>query len=152
MSAPETVEVWIDDEGWVHLHHPVTFGTTRVANNREVVAGFLGRGWAYTPAPPPYVAEPDALPPVITITATGPLDQARETEVAAAGATATVVFQPFDPTDLTVAQVIDAVTANPDLAAAALTAERAGKNRTSLTSALEALAAGTTTDQEPGNG
>lgn len=150
MTTPE-VEPWIDDDGWVHLHHPATFGTTAVRNVPAVLAGMLGRGWAYTPKPPP---EPDPIAPVvIDVTATAPAVEANATEVFASGEAATVVFHPFDPSALTVAQVIEAVTADPGMAAAALTAERAGKNRTSLIPQLEALAAGaTTTDQEPENG
>ncbi len=85
--------------------------------------------------------------PVIVVQAVGVADGPVEAaEVVTSGVTASVVFHPFDASTLTVAQVVEAVTENPALAAAALRSERGGKNRASLIPQLEALAAGTTTD------
>ncbi len=155
MTTPETdaeLEVaaspWIDDDGWAHLHHPVTFGKTRVANDPTVIASFVGRGWAYSPPPPP--------PPVVVVPApdapaepAAPADKAEETGAAGSDA-ATTGLVPSG----SMAVVLDWVGDDPARAAMALAVENAAAApRTSLIPKLEALAAGSnTTGLEADNG
>lgn len=151
-------------DGWVYLSHPDIAGSTRIPDDPDVLAAQQARGWVIVEAPDPAAVPapvvhtgPPPPPEDEWISMTHPdtegmqrlpnddaaISGAREAgwvttaeaETAAAGSTAA------DVADRTVAEVLDLVDGDPTKAAAALAAERDGKKRSSLISALEAITA-----------
>lgn len=146
------------DAEWLYLAHPETGGSTRIPNDDAALESHTVRGWVLSDPPDttgPGVPDPGGRPVEDAgawvemvhpgsggrqlLPNNGPaLAGAREAGwvTAAEAADAAVETE-----GLTVREVLEAVDGDPVKAAAALAAERAGKNRTSLISALEALAA-----------
>jgi hypothetical protein len=144
-----------DGVEWLYLAHPAFNGSTRIPNDPDVLASHLARGWVGADPPDrgaPVIPDPNAGPvddadawidmvhpesggtqrlPNNTDALTGARDAGW---VTAAEATA------VELEGLTVAEVLEAVGDDPEKAAAALAAERDGKNRSSLIRALEAIA------------
>lgn len=155
----ETPAVTVDPSAeWLYLTHPDTNGSTRIPNDGASLEAHTARGWVLTDPPDtsgPGLPDPAGRPVEdagawveMVHPATGgrqqlpnngpALDGAREAGwVPAAEAAAVAV----ETEGLKVQEVLDAVGDDPLKAAAALSAERDGKNRSTLISALEAIAA-----------
>jgi hypothetical protein len=142
---------------WVYLTHPGFDGSTRVPNDPDVLLAATARGWV--PVDPPDLTVPDVPDPHA-----GPVDDAGEwidmvhpesggtqrlpnNTAALSGARDAGWVTAAEATaaeleGLKVSEVLDAVGEDREKAAAALAAERHGKNRSSLIRALEAIAEG----------
>lgn len=140
---------------WLYLTLPATGGATRIPNDPDVLAAHTARGWVIADPPDetgPSVPDPTAGPVEDTGAwvemvhpASGGTQRLPNNAEALAGAREAGWIRAdeiaaLDTEGLTVAEVLDAVGDDPAKAAAALTAERDGKNRTSLIRALEAIA------------
>lgn len=178
--APD-VSGFVHPDGWIHLAREDIGGSTRIPADYDVLVWHEARGWVVVDPPDPAVIEapvihtgPQPPPtdewvemvhPVTNGSQRIPndpaaIDGARDagwvtaTEAAAEEVEAVAA----EVSDLTVAEVLAAVDGDRTKAEAALSAERDGKNRSSLISALDAIVSApetefhvempTTTEQE----
>lgn len=150
-TVAEPVAVHPDGE-WIDLVHADTGGRTRIPNDATVLDAHTAKGWAIAPAeePPAVVTAPAPLPDEAWIEMVHPdfpgSQRLPNNPPALAGARekgwiTVAEASAVDTESLTVKEVLELVDGDPVKAESALAAERAGKNRTSLISALEAVAA-----------
>lgn len=144
-----------DGVEWLYLDHPGFGGSTRIPNDPDVLAAHLARGWVGA-------EPPDRNGPAIPDPNAGPVDDAHAwidmvhpdsggtqrlpnnsdalTGARDAGWVTAAEATAVELEGLTVAEVLESVGDDPEKAAAALAAERDGKNRSSLIRALQAIA------------
>lgn len=140
---------------WLYLNHPGFDGATRIPNDPDVLAAHTARGWVVVDPPDetvPSVPDPNAgavedagawvemVHPASGGTQRLPNNAEALAGAREAGWVTTTEAAAVQTESLTVAEVLEAVGDDPAKAAAALSAEQAGKNRTSLIRALEAIA------------